>query len=104
MENHSRIRNSFRIRKCYFNDSKYGDNFVGSVFSEENVPVNLDGTIIDNDGHINYASGASHKRIETLTITDAMIQAINENGFFRFGMKLEESIRQNKTATCESGC
>ena len=77
-------------------------NFIISVFSEENVPINISygakQIAIDNNSQLNYPVGIVHVNTEFLTITDAMVQAINDKGYFRYGMKLEESIDKIKTA------
>ena len=90
------------IKKFSTYDYYNSPNFIISVFSEENVPINISygpGQIaIDNNSQLNYPSGIVNVNTEFLTITDAMVQAINDKGYFRYGMKLEESIDKIKTA------
>ena len=90
----------FEINKyCYYHiyDSA---NYVGSVFSEENIPISLDGTTIDNDGQINYNQSAIHQDTLRLVIRAGsdIYNELNNKGYFRFGIKLEESLSKNKTA------
>lgn len=90
----------FDIRKYFLYDEYNSSNYVGSVFSEENVPINLNGTTIDNDGQINYNQNTSFNDIAELRIEPGsdIFNELNNKGYFRFGMKLEESISKNKTA------
>ena len=92
----------FEIRKYFVYNRYDSPNYVGSVFSEENVPINLDGTTIDNDGQINYNQSTPFNDTTILkissTINSDIFNELNNKGYFRFGIKLEESISQNKTA------
>lgn len=90
----------FNIRKYFLYDEYNSSNYVGSVFSEENVPINLNGTTIDNDGQINYNQYTSFNDITELRIEPGsdIFNELNNKGYFRFGMKLEESISKNKTS------